>query len=537
MNTVDYRTLEELGYPEYRVYLNGDVTRYEGKPINNGNNLVSLPSHSDKSRETFLRSYLIALAWYHDPKNTWKDSPFADNIERYQYVQSLFPDKIKSVGITNKSGNEYFVDINGVVWVSPYFTNIKPSALGKKVRIKFSRSDFYDLDVIVATAFVPKPAELSHLPQDAIYVKHLDDNERNCEAKNLAWMAKDSFLRNTSLYNTFRSLGFLNCSKYQMNMCGDVRFAASGRELTKRYFPANKEHEEYCSCRVVNDFGDQYSININDIVGLLFADCNAMGPYEYRIKEVQEYNLLTTNEKAPIIDPEGNDTGYVITRRGDVWDCGLKKKKHICYSEGPRSYPVVFIKGKLYYMHCLLAEAFVPVPEKLTMYSKDKLDVNHKDGNKTNNTLSNLEWVTHRENIWHASDHRLRKTVVFTDDQLEEIGQLLCDGYTDLAIAEKFGVRRTLITKIRLRYERRYAQLWKKYQWPNANIRRNAGDINLAIELFLNKHSMPIPEICEKSGVSEDMFRKFLYGNRYQDLYSVYQNEIQAELMNRDLGS
>lgn len=55
-------------------------------------------------------------------------------------------------------------------------------------------------------------------------------------------------------------------------------------------------------------------------------------------------------------------------------------------SEGVRKFPSI---------HRLVALTFIPNPE-------NKREVNHKDGDKSNNHISNLEWATPSENIRHA---------------------------------------------------------------------------------------------------------------------------------------
>ena len=52
-------------------------------------------------------------------------------------------------------------------------------------------------------------------------------------------------------------------------------------------------------------------------------------------------------------------------------------------------------ENKAFCLHRLVAEAFIPNPNNLD-------EVNHKDRNKRNNFLSNLEWCTSRENTHHA---------------------------------------------------------------------------------------------------------------------------------------
>jgi hypothetical protein len=58
--------------------------------------------------------------------------------------------------------------------------------------------------------------------------------------------------------------------------------------------------------------------------------------------------------------------------------------------------------SKTYLIHRLVAQAFIPNLDK-------KTEINHKDGNKQNNCVKNLEWVTHIENCKHASKTGLLK--------------------------------------------------------------------------------------------------------------------------------
>ena len=89
-----------------------------------------------------------------------------------------------------------------------------------------------------------------------------------------------------------------------------------------------------------------------------------------------------------------SNTGRV-RRKGSEYDHSVYEKKGYLlvdlYKEGTRSKKRV---------NRLVAEAFIPNPH-------NKPEVNHKDGNKINNNVSNLEWATKKENCRHAWDNGL----------------------------------------------------------------------------------------------------------------------------------
>jgi len=66
------------------------------------------------------------------------------------------------------------------------------------------------------------------------------------------------------------------------------------------------------------------------------------------------------------------------------------------YKDGGKNYFIIRLskngKSKLYQVHRLVAQAFIPNPDDLPI-------VNHKDENKENNRANNLEWCTQKYNV------------------------------------------------------------------------------------------------------------------------------------------
>lgn len=91
--------------------------------------------------------------------------------------------------------------------------------------------------------------------------------------------------------------------------------------------------------------------------------------------------------------------------------------------------------------HRLVAEHFLPV-------IPGKTEINHVDGNKNNNNLNNLEWVTNRENTDHAIKMGLRKNKLSKKDVLDIRNKYLPRKYTLNKLALEYGVCQASISFI-----------------------------------------------------------------------------------------
>jgi hypothetical protein len=150
--------------------------------------------------------------------------------------------------------------------------------------------------------------------------------------------------------------------------------------------------------------------------------------------------------------PEIRDL-YTITDKGEVYSdiTGLMKTRN----KGNTEYQIINFmrnngKKKTYRLHRLVLMAFKPIA------NPEDMEVNHIDGNKKNNCLSNLEWCTSSENQIHAFKNGLQKArrgeksnfSKLSSDDIKTIYRLRGQGYTQQEIANEIGCTRSNISYI-----------------------------------------------------------------------------------------
>jgi len=127
-------------------------------------------------------------------------------------------------------------------------------------------------------------------------------------------------------------------------------------------------------------------------------------------------------------------TKYYITDKGEVYSRNTRyhKKsfsKRKIHHNKKRGYLYIRTSITNYLVHRLVASAFLKNP-------LNKPCVNHKDGNKKNNNVTNLEWVTFKENSHHAKINGLwnpfKKNegpkLKYTNEQCREVKNLVLSG-------------------------------------------------------------------------------------------------------------
>lgn len=171
---------------------------------------------------------------------------------------------------------------------------------------------------------------------------------------------------------------------------------------------------------------------------------------------LKQLSLFDVEEWKPVV---GYEEYYIVSNHGNVMRVAVYRAKIIAPLKPQKStggYHHVNLstptKGvRQFPIHKLVMQAFVGERPK------EMRDINHIDGNKTNNRLDNLEYCTRSENNKHAYSIGLRRPLhgtqnnraKLTQSQVDEIRQLYSFRKTTMAmLAAKYGVNKAQIFNI-----------------------------------------------------------------------------------------
>lgn len=239
-------------------------------------------------------------------------------------------------------------------------------------------------------------------------------------------------------------------------------------DLMRRLYKAGSEHRKYLrqifvSMDIIAPLYwwkemDQYRINVTT------NSCSTMHRLTEKPFQISDFSfehLLGKDEREYFdLEIDGIEEvwrtieqypNYMISNLGNVWSKRREKQLKPCVNSS--NYKKYVLSGKNVYAHRLVAEAFIPNPNNLP-------EINHKDGNKWNNYVENLEWVTKSENALHAFENGLRTIDGYTrykvaqtahrfsTKDIEDIKILFEDGYSKKEIAEKYNCANSVICNI-----------------------------------------------------------------------------------------
>jgi hypothetical protein len=112
------------------------------------------------------------------------------------------------------------------------------------------------------------------------------------------------------------------------------------------------------------------------------------------------------------------ETDYDINELGEIYS--HKTNKILTGTIYNTGYKMVRLtiegKKKGYAIHRLVAQTFIPNPDNLPV-------VNHKDGNKLNNHMNNLEWVSQSKNRQHAIQTKVSKLATGKREKIKDINE------------------------------------------------------------------------------------------------------------------
>lgn len=208
-------------------------------------------------------------------------------------------------------------------------------------------------------------------------------------------------------------------------------------------------------------------------------------------------------------------TDYEVSTLGRVRNIHSKTVLKPQIKNSGYYYVILHVDGRRLtrYVHRLVAETFHIVR------FVDEIWVNHKDGNKLNNSKNNLEWVTPSYNTKHAFENNLTKNKgenstlgKYNDDDIHKVCQLIQNGVPTKEIFEITGVSETHIRD--LGHGKIRQEITSQYGFEDTSRKNIRHDVNLKTQIksciLDNKSNNEIISIfnLEKNSITKSLLAR-----------------------------
>lgn len=176
-------------------------------------------------------------------------------------------------------------------------------------------------------------------------------------------------------------------------------------------------------------------------------------------------------------------------------------------------------------VHRLVASTLIPNPE-------NKPHVNHIDGNKQNNNVDNLEWVTREENRNHATKMELWKPKYGSQSHLAKVNEddvtnIITDmiaGKSNSDIANRYGLHDRYVSLIR--HKKRWPKVWENFkdvELPNSNKKpeykdtnRSSIDINTQLKIIEELKTSTNKAVADKYNLDPSVMSRVRAGKSWK---------------------
>ena len=240
---------------------------------------------------------------------------------------------------------------------------------------------------LVANAFIPNPDKKPS-------IDHIDRNRENNCIENLRWATMKEQCKNRN-WSKGKDKN-INKRIWRINI--------DTNENIEIYDNINDVINYIIQTNLSKSIDKKYIKNnlakcLNNFEWKKGSICNSGYGYKWKYENLENMDGEIWKNVKELFPELIND--YYVSNLGRV----KNHKNTILDGTNSAGYRVICISNGVHRIHRLVASLFIENPE-------NKRCVNHKDGNKNNNCVNNLEWNTHSENTQHAMDNNLNSTAI-----------------------------------------------------------------------------------------------------------------------------